>query len=144
MRNANKSKQTNSARVTASKKTRAGEKTTSRTKTAGKKDKVVENRSSANSNKQALVSQLRRDLKATKEALKSVKKTTSKELKLAKKAAKDEITVVKDQLAGVLKREKTLIKMSQNKTREMFAAGERWEKQQLHKIKKLTSRARKK
>jgi hypothetical protein len=144
MRNANKSKQTNSARVTASEKSGTRKKTTSRTKTAGKKDKVVENRSSANSSKQALVSQLRRDLKATKEALKSVKMTASKELKLAKKAAKDEIAVVKDQLAGFLKREEALIKMSQNKTREMIAAGGRWEKQQLHKIKKLTSRAGKK
>jgi hypothetical protein len=144
MRNANKSKQTKSARVTASEKSGTRKKTTSRTKIAGKKDKIVENRSSANSSKQALVSQLRRDLKATKEALKSVKMTASKELKLANKAAKDEIAVVKDQLAGVLKREKALIKMSQNKTREMIAAGGRWEKQQLLKIKKLTSRARKK
>jgi len=144
MRNANKGKQTKSARVTASEKSGTRKKATSRTKTAGKKDKVVENRSSANSSKQALVSQLRRDLKATKEALKSVKMTASKELKLAKKAAKDEIAVVKDQLAGFLKREEALIKMSQNKTREMIAAGGRWEKQQLHKIKKLTSRARKK
>jgi len=144
MRNANKSKQTTTAGVTASEKRGTRKKTIVKKKAAGRKDKVTANRINATSSRQALLSQLRRDLKATKEALKSVKMTTRKELKLAKKAAKDEIAVLKDQLAGVLKREKALIKMSQNKTREMIAAGERWEKQQLHKINKLTSRVRKK
>lgn len=141
MTNANKSKENTTTRVIAPKKTRARKSTPTAAKSAGKKARVVENRRSATSSRQALVSQLRQDLKATKEALTSVKMTARKELKLAKKAAKDEIAVVKDQLAGVLKREKALIKMSQIKTSKMIAAGEHWEKKQLHKIKKLTSRA---
>ena len=43
-----------------------------------------------------------------------------------------------------MKREKELVKISEQKARKMFAAGERWKKKQLEKIKKVASKVRKK
>ena len=53
------------------------------------------------------------------------------------------ITVLKDQLDAALKREKQLMKISEKKAKEMLAAGVRWEKKQLSKIKKAAEKARK-
>jgi hypothetical protein len=83
-------------------------------------------------------------LNATKKALSVARIAAREELKLARVAAKDEIAVLKDQLAAALKREKGLLKLSEQKAKKMFAAGERWEKIQVEKIKKAASRVRKK
>ena len=126
------------------KKTVARKKSPARKKAAVSRNKVAENRKSAASSKIALASKLRADLKASKEALKAARIAAREELKLVKAVAKNEIAVLKDQLAAVIKREKELIKISKNKTAKMIAAGEKWEKQQLAKIKKTASRTRRK
>lgn len=138
------------AKKKASKKTAVRKKTTARKKTATKKKSTTSNktttanRKTAATSRHALTDRLKQDLKATKEALSTVRIAAREELKLARVAAKDEIAVLKDQLAAALKRENGLLKLSEQKARKMFAAGERWEKIQLEKIKKAASRVRKK
>jgi len=156
MTNATRTKKTTTARQNATKKVRSQKKNTTEKKAVikeavaeqkkmpGRKHKIAANRRSASSSRQALESKLKQDMKATKKALKSMRAAARDEIKLAKAAAKDEIASLKDQLAEVLKREKALVKMSQEKTRKMIAAGERWERKQLNKIKKATARVRNK
>lgn len=80
---------------------------------------------------------LKEDLKATKEALRAAKTAAREEIRLAKAAAKAEIAVLKDQLAAVMKREKALLKVSEQKATMMWKAAEKWEKQQVAKINKM-------
>ena len=79
-----------------------------------------------------------------KATLKAARLTAAEELKLVKAAAKDEIEVLKDQLAAARKREKELVRISEQKIKKMIVAGERWEKEQLARLKKATANARKK
>ena len=88
-----------------------------------------------------LTKQLRADLKATRETLRAANAAAREELKLAKAAAKAEITVLKDQLNAVMKREKALRKISEEKAKMMWKAGEQWEKKQMAKIKKTFRKA---
>ena len=132
------------AKKKASKKKTAKKKTTVRKKATTRKKASSTNRKTAATSRQALTAKLKQDLKSTKKALSVARVAASEELKLAKVAAKDEIAVLKDQLAAALKREKGLLKLSEQKAKKMFAAGERWEKIQLEKIKKAASRIRKK
>ena len=138
------------AKKNASKKKTAKKKTTVRKKTAVKKKATTRkktsstNRKTAATSRHALTDRLKQDLKATKKALSVARTAAREELKLARVAAKDEIAVLKDQLAVALKREKGLLKLSEQKAKKMFAAGERWEKIQLEKIKKAAARVRKK
>ncbi len=80
--------------------------------------------------------QLRADLKAAKAALKAAGTAARAELKLARSAAKAEIAVLKDQLTAAGKREQALLKISEQKTKMMWKAGEQWEKEQVAKIQK--------
>lgn len=80
--------------------------------------------------------QLRADLKASREALRAASAAAREELKLANAAAKAEIAVLKDQLAAVMKREKALLNISEQKAKMMWKAGEQWEKKQMAKIRK--------
>jgi len=63
---------------------------------------------------------------------------------LAKAAAKAEIDVLNDNLKAALKREQALLKMGEKKAKMMMAAGQRWEKQQLAKIRKLAAKGMRK
>jgi hypothetical protein len=104
-----------------------------------------QSRATADKSRKQLVTRLKKDLQASKKALQSASKAANAELKLAKAAAKAEINVLKDQLAAAIKREEALRKLSQDKAKLMWKAGEQWEKQQLAKIKqafKKTSRSR--
>lgn len=87
-----------------------------------------------------LVSKLKKDLLASKKALRTTARAANTELKLVKAAAKAEIDVLKDQLAMALKREEALRKLSQQKAKMMWQAGEQWEKQQLAKLKQSLNR----
>ena len=133
-----------SKKKTAKKKTTVRKKSTVKKKATTRKKTSSTNRKTAATSRHALTDRLKKDLQATKKALNVARKAASEELNLAKVAAKDEIAVLKDQLASALKREKGLLKLSEQKAKKMFAAGERWEKIQLEKIKKAASRIRKK
>ena len=63
---------------------------------------------------------------------------------LANEAAKAELTVIKDELKLALKREQELMKMGEDKIRMMVTAGQKWEKQQMAKIKKMTATKKRK
>ena len=63
------------------------------------------------------------------------KKSTS-----SKRAAKAEIDVLSENLKVALKREQAMVKVGEQKVKMMLAAGQRWEKQQLAKIKKLVAK----
>jgi len=121
----------------ASKKTTVRKKKTVRKKVAIKKKATTRkkatttNRKIAATSRHALTARLKQDLIATKKALIVIRDATREELKLVRIAAKDEIAVLKDQLTAAMKREKELVKISEQKARKMFAAGERWEKKQL-------------
>ena len=78
---------------------------------------------------------MKKDLQATKKTLQSATRAANAELKLAKAAAKAEVGVLKDQLNAAIKREEALRKLSQEKAKLMWKAGEQWEKQQLAKLK---------
>ena len=91
---------------------------------ATKKKTSTKKRSPASSNKSVatrkrndLSKQLRADLNATKEALKAANASAREELKLAKAAAKAEVAVLKDQLSAVMKREKALLQVGEQKTK---------------------------
>ena len=131
-------------------KKKASKKTTARKKPAVKKKGTTRkktsstNRKTATTSRKALTAKLKQDLIATKKALSVARVAAREELKLVRVAAKDEIAVLKDQLAVAMKREKELVKISKQKVRKMYAAGESWEKKQLEKLKKAASKARKK
>ncbi len=99
-------------------------------------------KAAASKSRKTLVSKLKKDLQATKKALKSATRAANAELKLARTAAKAEIDVLRDQLSAALKREETLRKISQEKAKMMWKAGEQWEKQQLAKIKQSFRKAK--
>ncbi|MEJ2398956.1 MAG: hypothetical protein P8Z67_12160 [Gammaproteobacteria bacterium] len=106
---------------------------------------VEKRKAKASKARKDLVSKLKRDLQASKKAIRTTTKAANTELKLARAAAKAEIDVLKEQLALALKREEALRKLSQQKAKMMWQAGEQWEKQQLAKLKqslKRTSRSR--
>jgi len=127
-----------SKKQTASK-TTARSSSRNRTRTTAEKHKAAASRT-----RKTLVNKLKKDLQATKQALKSATRAANTELKLARTAAKAEINVLKDQLSAALKREEALRKLSQEKAKMMWKAGEQWEKQQLARLKenfKKTSRS---
>jgi hypothetical protein len=126
-----------SRKKTAKKKTTVRKKAAVKKKVTTRKKTSTTNRKTADTSRHALTARLKLDLKATRKAFRE-------ELKLVRVAAKDEIAVLKDQLSEALKREKGLVKLSEQKAMKMLAAGERWEKKQLAKIKKAAARARKK
>jgi len=132
------------AKKKASKKTTARKKAAVKKKATSRKKSSSTNRKTAATSRHALTARLKQDLIATKKALIVASNAAREELKLVRVAAKDEIAVLKDQLAAAMKREKELVKISEQKARKMFAAGERWEKKQLEKIKKAASKVRKK
>ena len=72
--------------------------------------------------------------------MKAAKAAAKEELRLAKDAAKAEIAVLKDDLNAALKRERELVKISENKIKAMVSAGEKWERQQMNKLKKMMAR----
>ncbi|GMR20660.1 MAG: hypothetical protein BMS9Abin36_1256 [Gammaproteobacteria bacterium] len=113
-------------------------------KKAAKKKSPATNRKAAASKRSALIARLKTDLKATKEALQAATKGARIEIKLTKSAAKAEMAVLKDQLAEARKREQALMKLGEKKARMMLAAGERWERQQLVKIRKMVKKTRRK
>jgi len=116
---------------------------TAREKTARKKSPAA-NRKAAASKRNALIARLKTDLKATKEALQAATKGARIEIKLTRSATKAEIAVLKDQLAAARKREQALAKLGEKKARMMLAAGERWEREQLVKIRKMVEKTRRK
>ena len=128
----------------ASKKTTARKKTAVKKKATTRKKTTATNRKVAATSRHALTARLKQDLIATKKALIVARNAAREELKLVRVAAKDEIAVLKDQLAAAMKREKELVKISKQKARKMYTAGESWEKKQFAKLKKAASKARKK
>ena len=133
-----------SKKKTAKKKTTVRKKAAVKKRTTTRKKTTATNRKTAATSRHALTDRLKKDLSATKKALNVARVAAREELKLARVAARDEVAVLKDQLAEALKREKGLIKLSKQKAKKMFAAGERWEKKQLAKIKSAAARARRK
>jgi hypothetical protein len=131
-------------KTTIRKKTAIKKKTTVKKKASTRKKTTTTNRKTAATSRHALTDRLKQDLGAAKKALNVARVAAREELKLATVAAKDEVVVLKEQLAEALKREKGLIKLSEQKAKKMFAAGERWEKKQLAKLKKAASKARRK
>jgi len=113
-------------------KNKAIKKTTSRSSRA--RTTAEQHRAAASRSRKNLVSKLKKDLQTTQKALKSATKAAGAELRLAKAAAKAEIDVLKDQLAAALKREEALRKLSQEKAKMMWKAGEKWEKEQLARL----------
>ena len=122
-------------------KNKIAKKKTAKKKSSVSKKTAALHRKAAASSRNALSSKLKKDMIA---ALKAARITAAEELKLVKAAAKDEIAVLKDQLAAALKRERELSRISEQKALKMLAAGERWEKKQLAKLKQVTAKARKK
>ena len=97
-------------------------KKTAKKKVAKKKSSVSKktvalHRKAAASSRNALSSKLKKDMIAT---LKAARLTAAEELKLVKAAAKDEIEVLKDQLAAARKREKELVRISEQKIKKMM------------------------
>jgi len=136
-------------KTVARKKTSTAKKKTAKKKDIKKKSSVSKktaalHRKAAATGREALTSKLKKDMSATIKSLRAATAIAAEELKLVKAAAKDEIAVLKDQLAAALKRERELSRISEQKALKMLAAGERWEKKQLAKLKKVTANARKK
>ena len=88
-------------------------------------------RKAAADKRNSLVKQLRQDLKDTKQTL-----------KIARASAKAEITVLNDELKAALKRERELVKLGKKKISMMVAAGEKWERKQVSKIRRIVARNR--
>ncbi len=109
-------------------------------KPASIKKKAAAKRKVAANSRQALLKKLREDLKATRITLKNARVAAREELTLVKGAAKAQIDVLNDNLKTALKREQALLKIGEEKVKMMLAAGRRWEKQQISKIKKLTAK----
>ena len=118
----------------ATKKTSA-KKSTRSSSTRRKKSAPEQRKDTASKTRKNLAAKLKKDLQATKKALRTARIAASAELKLVKAAAKAEMDVLKDQLAVAIKREEALRKLSQEKAKLMWKAGEQWEKKQLAKLK---------
>ena len=128
-------------KATARKKT--ARKKRARKKTGVSKQTPASRRRAAARSRTELIKRLKADLEASRAALRVARDAAREEIKLVNAAAKNEIAVLKDQLAKAMKREEKLRKISQKKAKKMLAAGERWEKKQLDKLKKATEEARK-
>jgi D-alanyl-D-alanine dipeptidase len=100
-----------------------------RKKPATRKSAAAARRAAATRSRNQLVKNLRKDLDDARATL-----------KVARTATKAEIAMLKDQLNAALKREKELLKISEKKVKKMIAAGERWEKKQLGKLKKAAEK----
>jgi hypothetical protein len=116
------------ARKTADKKVVVKKKAVAKKATVKKKKSLPKKKVAANS-RQELMKKLREDLKAGKAALSQ-----------AKSAAKAEFDVINEKLKASLKREQALLKLGEQKAKMMLAAGQRWEKEQVAKIKKLVGK----
>jgi hypothetical protein len=114
---------------------KATTKKTTRSSRSRAQTPAEQHKAAASKSRKSLAAKLKKDLQATKKALRSATKAANAELKLVKAAAKAEIDVLKDQLAVAIKREEALRKLSQEKAKLMWQAGEKWEKQQLAKLK---------
>jgi len=126
--------------ATAKKKTSVKKKVTGKKKTTSKKSAAAGRKKKAADNRSALVTKLKQDLTATKKALQAVQKGARVEIKLAKSVAKTEVAVLKDQLNQALKQEKALRTMAEKKAKILWAAGQKWEKEQLAKIRKMVGK----
>jgi len=114
----------------------------SKKKTSTKKrSSTSTHKSTATRKRNELTRKLRVDLKASKETLRAASTAAREELKLAKAAAKAEIAILKDQLTAVMKREKALLKISEQKATMMWKAAEQWEKKQVAKIQRTFKKA---
>ena len=98
-------------------------------KAAGKKSTAAANRKAATAKHANLAKKLREDLQATKDTLKAVRDS-----------ARAEIAVLKDHLNAAMKREAALQKIAESKVKAMVAAGEKWEREQMAKVRKLTAK----
>ncbi len=137
-------KQTAATKKTASAKKKTAKKKTTKKKSSVSKKAVASHRKAAATSRKALTSKLKKDMGATIRSLKAASITAAEELKLVRAAAKDEIAVLKDQLAAALKRERKLSRISEQKIKKMLVAGERWEKEQLAKLKRAAANAKNK
>lgn len=137
-------KQTVARGKTDSAKKKTAKKKTTKKKSSVSKKAVASHRKAAATSRKALISKLKKDMGATIRSLKAASITAAEELKLVRAAAKDEIAVLKDQLAAALKRERELSRISEQKIKKMLVAGERWEKEQLAKLKQAAANAKKK
>jgi hypothetical protein len=57
-----------------------------------------------------------------------------------KATARAKIDLLNDNLKSALKREQSLLKLGEQKAKMMLAAGQRWEKEQVAKIRKLAKK----
>ncbi len=137
-------KQTVARKKTTSAKKKTAKKKTAKKKSPVRKKSAASHRKAAATSRKALTSKLKKDMGATIRSLKAASIIAAEELKLVRAAAKDEIAVLKDQLAVALKREREFSRISEQKAKQMLIAGERWEKQQLAKLKQAAAKAKKK
>jgi len=126
--------------ATAKKKTSSKKKTASNKKTTNKKSAAAKRKKKAADKRSALVAKLKQDLAATRVALKAANKGAREEIKLARSVAKAEVAVLKDQLNVALKQQKAIRSMAEEKAKILWAAGQRWEKEQFNKIKKMVGK----
>lgn len=126
--------------ATAKKKTSSKKKTASNKKTTTKKSAAANRKKKAADKRGALVAKLKQDLAATRVALGAAKKGAREEIKLARSAAKAEVAVLKDQLNVALKQQKAIRSMAEEKAKILWAAGQKWEKEQLAKIRKMVGK----
>lgn len=126
--------------ATAKKKTSVKKKVTGNKKTTSKKSATANRKKKAADNRSALVTKLKQDLAATKKALQAAQKGARVEIKLVKSVAKTEVAVLKDQLNLALIQEKALRTMAEKKAKILWAAGQKWEKEQLAKIRKMVGK----
>lgn len=136
-------KATSAKKSTPAKKTTSAKKSTRSRNSASRspaRSGPQKRKAVADKTRKDLISKLKKDLQASQKALKAANKAAKNELKLVKAAAKAEIDVLKDQLSVAIKHEEALRKLSQEKAKKMWQAGEQWEKQQLARLKQTFKR----
>lgn len=101
------------------------------TRTSPRTSPRTAHRKAAADNRNTLVKQLRQDLRDAKDTLKA-----------ATASAKAEMAVLKDELKAALIRERELVKLGEKKISMMVSAGEKWERQQVAKIRKIVAKRR--
>ncbi len=102
----------------------------------------VDARNKATASREALLNQLRVDIKAGKDAIFTAGDAAKADLKLIKRAASDEIAVLKERISGALNQEGTLLNIGRRKMKQALSDGEDWGKKQLSNLRSAADRLR--
>ena len=112
--------------------------------TESKVNERISNRQRAAASRQALLEQLRMDLHAGKNAFKGLATAGKQHLNLVMDATECEFAVIKEQISDALKRNDSLLSVTQKKAREILTTSEDWSKQQLGKARDTADKIRNK